>query len=424
MRSVRTTLLSIMACLALLATLGAIPVAAQGDDQGDDNDASVITDWNQTALGSIAAAGILPTSTNIYMGMVHGAIYDAVTSIAGGYEPYLGRLEAEPDASKVAAAAAAAHGVLSELFPDQSADLGARLDDSLADVPDGPAKDAGIAVGEAAAEAMLAAREGDGMGEENPLTYPDGAGGYRPTPPQYAEYPDAGIANVRTFLADDATYYRTPGPLPLDSPEYAAEFEEVRTLGAKEGSARTAEHEDLMAFWFGPIPQWAQVERSLTAEHGLGIEEAARLFAMANLAAADASVACHADKYHWMFWRPIAAIREADTDDNPATEADPEWEPVAATPPYPDHPSGWNCYAGAHVGALREFFGTDEMTYQITSPDVPEPRDYTSFSQGLQEGIDLRIWQGIHFRTADVQGAELGLKAAALAADRLAPAMD
>jgi hypothetical protein len=420
MRSVRTTLLSALALMALLATLGALPVAAQAND----DDAGVVSEWNQTALGSIAAAGTLPSSTNIYMGMVHGAIYDAVTSIGGGYEPYIGRLEAEPDCSKVAAAAAAAHGVLSALFPDQSADLQARLEESLAVVPDGPAKDAGVAVGEAAAQAMLAAREGDGMGGENLLTYDDDPGRYRPTPPEFAEYPDAGIANVRMFLADDSAYYRTPGPLALDSPEYAAEFEEVKTLGAREGSARTPEQEALMAFAFGPIPQWAQVERSLTAEHELGIEDAARLFAMANLAAADASVACHADKYHWMLWRPIAAIHEADTDGNPATEADPDWEPVAPTPPYPEHPSGWNCYAGAHVGALREFFGTDEMAYQITSPEVPEPRTYSSFSQGLQEGIDLRIYQGLHFRTADEQGADLGLKAAALAAERLAPTTD
>jgi hypothetical protein len=418
MRSVRTTALSALATTTLLAGLSFAPVAAQsGDDAAD-----VVTDWNRQALGAIAASGAAPTTGSVLMGMVHGAIYDAVVSIAGGYQPYLGRLEADPEASKVAAAAAAAHGVLAGLLPDQSADLQALLDASLAEVPEGAAKDAGIAVGEAAAAAMLAAREGDGRGEPNPLTWDEGAGDYRPTPPAFAEYIDAGIANVRTFLADDATYYRTAGPLALDSPEYAAELEEVRTLGAAEGSTRTAEQDELMAFWFGPGPQWSMAERWLTDEHNLDITEAARLFAMSNLAAADAAISCQADKYHWRFWRPITAIHEADDDGNPETAGDPEWAPInGITPPYPEHPSGWNCNAGAHGGALREFFGTDEMAYEITSPDFPEPRQYVSFSQGLQEGIELRILEGIHFRTGDEQGVEAGLKAAALAAERLAP---
>ena len=418
MRSMRTTALTALATATLLGGLSLAPVAAQPNDDAAD----VVTDWNANALGAISASGAAPTLGSALMGMVHGAVYDAVVSIAGGYEPYLGQVEAEPDASKVAAAAAAAHGVLEGLFPDQSADLQALLDASLAEVPEGPARDAGIAVGAAAAAAMLAAREGDGRGEPNPLTWDDGPGDHRPTPPAFAEYVDAGIANVRTFLADDATYYRTAGPLALDSPEYAAELEEVRTLGAAEGSTRTAEHEELMAFWFGPAPQWSMAERWLTAEHDLDITDAARLFAMSNLAAADAAIACQADKYHYRFWRPITAIQEADDDGNPETTGDPDWTPInGVTPPYPEHPSGWNCNAGAHGGALREFFGTDEIAFEIMSPDFPEPRQYTTISEGLQEGIELRIYEGIHFRNGDEQGVEAGLKAAALAAERLAP---
>ena len=418
MRSVRTTALSVLATTTMLASLSLAPVAAHtGDDAAD-----VVTDWNAQALGAIAASGAAPTTGSVLMGMVHGAVYDAVVSIAGGYEPYLGQLEADPDASKVAAAAAAAHGVLAGLFPDQSADLQAKLDASLTDVPEGPARDAGVAVGEAAAAAMLAEREGDGRGEPNPLTWDEGPGDYRPTPPNFADYVDAGVANVRTFLADDAAYYRTAGPLALDSPAYAAELDEVRALGAREGSTRTAEMDELIDFWFGPAPQWSMAERWLTAEHDLDITEAARLFAISNLAAADAAISCQADKYHWRFWRPITAIHEADDDGNDATTGDPEWLPLLeTTPPYPDHPSGWNCNAGAHGGAIREFFGTDDVAFQMMNPEFPEPRRYTTVSQGLQEGIDLRIYEGIHFRTADEQGVEAGLMAAALAAERLAP---
>ena len=167
--------------------------------------------------------------------MVHGAIYDAVVSIAGGYQPYLGQLEADPTASKVAAAATAAHDVLAGLFPDQAADLQTKLDTSLEAVPDGAAKDAGVAVGQAAAAAMLAAREGDGRGGDFTLTYGDGPGEYRPTPPDMTEFGAAWLGDVKPFLAEDIASYRTEGPYALDSAEYAADFNEVKTLGRARG---------------------------------------------------------------------------------------------------------------------------------------------------------------------------------------------
>jgi hypothetical protein len=354
-------------------------------------------------------------------------MHDAVNAIAGRYQPYLEGLEAEPAASKVTAAAAAAHGVLAGSFPDQAPDLDALLETSLSTVPDGDAKDAGIAVGQAAAAAMLAAREGDGRGGEYTPMYGEGPGEYRPTPPDFGEFPAAWVANVKPFVAASAEDYRTAGPYALDSAEYAADYNEVKAVGAAEGSTRTPEQDALVAFWVSPLGQWSQVERALAMEKGLDITDAARLFAIAGLASGDMGSACHNDKYAWNFWRPITAIHEAANDGNDATEPDPDWVPLQDTlaapntPPYPDHPSGWNCYAGAHVGALQAFFGTDEMAYQISSPNADEPRQYTSFSQGLQEGIDLRILTGIHFRNADVQGAEMGQQAAALAAERLAP---
>jgi hypothetical protein len=406
--------------LATLMVLTAVPaVQAQEADDG----AQTIVDWNLNTLGATGTAGVAPAVTNLYLAMVHGAMHDAVNAVTGRYQPYLGGLESDPSASPAAAAAAAAHGVLAGSFPDQAADLDALLETSLATVPDGAPKDAGIALGEAAAAAMLAAREGDGRGGEYPLTFGEGPGEYRPTPPDFGEFPAAWVANVKPFIAESAEVYRTAGPYALDSAEYAAEFNEVKAVGVAEGSTRTPEQDALIAFWVSPVGQWAQVERALAMEKGLDITDAARLFAVANLAAGDVASACHNDKYVWMFWRPITAIQEAANDGNDATEPDPDWVPLQEgnTPPYPDHPSGWNCYAGAHVGALQAFFGTDEMAYQITSPNASEPRSYTSFSQGLQEGIDLRIYTGIHFRNADVQGAQMGQQAAALAAERLAP---
>lgn len=416
MRSPRMKALVAIAALLVVMT-AATPVAAQ--DAADS--AQVVLDWNQKTLAAAATAGGPPAVTGLFVAMVHGAIYDAVVSIAGGYQPYLGQLAADPGASKAAAAATAAHGVLSDLFPDQAPDLQALLDTSLGALPDGAAKDAGVAVGQAAAAAMLAARDGDGRGGEHPLDYGDGPGQYRPTPPDLTEFGAAWIADVTPFVAESAAVYRTEGPFALDSAEYAADYEEVKTLGALEGSTRTADQDALAGFWVTPLGQWFAVARSLATAEGLDIVEAARLFAIAGLAAGDATIGTFDDKYHWMLWRPLTAIQEAGADGNDATEADPAWQPLVDTPPYPDHPSGWNAYAGAIVGAMQTFFGTDEMAYQISSPNSEEPRTYTSFSQGLQEGVDLRILQGIHFRNADVQAVELGQQAATLAAERLAP---
>ncbi len=219
---------------------------------------------------------------------------------------------------------------------------------------------------------MLAARKDDGRGVPYTLTWGDGPGEYRPTPPEFPEFPASWVAKVKPFLAESADYYRTEGPYALTSAEYAKDYNEVKTLGALEGSSRTPEQEALTKFWISPIGQWSQVERALATEKGLDITEAARLFAMANLAAADTSSAIWTDKYHWKFWRPITAIAEAESDGNPDTAADPNWQPLGGpTPPYPDHPSGFNGIAGAHVGALQQFFGTDDMAYQIEQPGHP-----------------------------------------------------
>jgi len=408
------------AVLLAVAVAGATTTAPVTAGTPDDS-AAVILEWNQHTLGAIATAEAPPAHASLYLAMVHGAVYDAVASIIDGYQPYLGTVDADATASPVAAAAVAAHDVLAATFPDQAAALGALLEASLIAVPGGPEKDAGVAVGMAAAQAMLAAREGDGRGVPNPITPGTQPGEWRPTPPDLAEFPGSWIAKVTPFLAESAAHYRTEGPRSLESAEYALEYDEVRTLGSKEGSTRDEQQGAMMAFWIGPVPQWSAVERALATEKGLDIGEAARLFALANLAAADASIGCFDDKYHWMFWRPITAIHEAASDGNPATEADPAWEPVAPAPPYPDHPSGFNCLAGAHVGALQAFFGTDEMAFRIENPDITPPREYASFTQGLDESIELRIYQGLHFRSAEVQGAQLGLKAAALAAERLPP---
>jgi hypothetical protein len=336
-------------------------------------------------------------------------------------------LEAAPDASPVAAAGAAAHGVLAGTFPDQAAALDPLLEASLADVPDGDAEMAGVAVGEAAAAAMLAARDGDGRGVANPITTGTEPGMYRPTPPDLGEFPGSWIAKVTPFLADSAAAYRTAGPHGLDSEayaaEYEAEYEEVLTLGGAEGSARTPDLDAIAAFWTGATPQWSAVERSLTTERDLGITDAARLVAVANLAAADADIGCFDDKY------PLDVLATGHRHPRGRGGRQPGHRGgrrLDATrgqqPAVPGTPSGFNCLAGAHVGALRGFLGTDEVAFAVPSlAEGGEPRSYTPLTQAMNEVIDARTFQGLHFRAAEAQGAQLGHRAAELALERLAP---
>jgi hypothetical protein len=181
-------------------------------------------------------------------------------------------------------------------------------------------------------------------------------------------------------------------------------------------------------FWQDSGPAiWNRVFRALATSHGLDVVDSARLFAMTNLAAADGAIGCWNDKYYWNFWRPVTAIREAASDGNPATAADPNWLPLfdpsvpvsgppLVTPGFPDHPSGHGCVSGATVYALKAFFGTDKVSFTATSnkcsPAPCPPRSFQRFSQALKEIIDARVWGGIHFRTADVQGTVIGKKVA------------
>jgi hypothetical protein len=217
---------------------------------------------------------------------------------------------------------------------------------------------------------------------------------------------------------------RSDGPNPLTSVAYADDFNEVKELGSLTSTRRTADQTEAAIFWQDHGPAlWNRVLRALAASRGLDIAENARLFAMENLAAADGAIGCWNDKAYWNFWRPITAIREAATDDNPATEADPNWLPLfdpatpqfgspLVTPGFPDHPAGHGCISGAIVHTLQNFFDTDKIAFSAFSNRTRTTRSFDRFSQALKEVIDARVWGGIHFRTADVQGAVLGKKVA------------
>jgi CheY-like chemotaxis protein len=375
--------------------------------------ANTVVDWNryaEQAINQVAQQRGQPDLAVLDTAMVQGAVYDAVNAIARTNQPYLVAPPARRWYSEDAAAATAAYRTLTALLPEQQSTLEPLFEQSLAAIPGGAAKAGGITVGSKAAEAMLAARENDGRGEPFPIAIGTEPGEWRPTPPAFALDPAAWMANVKPFLIPSAERLRTRGPNPLTSRAYAKEFVEVKELGAASDSSRTRDQTAVALYW--DRPPWWQIFRSLAQSQKLNAADTARLMAMVSLAGADATIACRNDKYHWNWWRPITAIREAASDGNPATQQDEDWTSLIDAPPYPDHPAGHTCGSGAFVGALRSFFGTDRIAFSATSSSSGATWSFTSFSQALDEVIDSRVWGGIHFRTAEVQGAQLGREVA------------
>ena len=396
--------------------------------------ADAVTDWNAIAATTIVVnAGQPPPVSALSFAMVQGAVYDAVSAIDRGHQPYLVQPPSSPTDSKEAAAATAAFRVLvgfpdlPGLFPAQLPTLQPQYDAYMATLPDNPpgSKAAGIAIGETTARAMLTARLNDGRFGPPPTLYPPAPGIWRPTPPNYANDPAPWVGNVRPFLVPSAEMLRTDGPNALTSDAYAEDVNEIKEVGSLYSTTRTADQTDAAIFWQDHLHAFMnRLFRNLAASQGLNIAESARLFAMENLAAADAAIGCWNDKYYWQFWRPITAIREADSDGNPATVADPTWLPLfdpatpvfsgppLVTPPFPDHPSGHCSATSAFVQTLQNFFGTDKIGFSASSNKSGTTRSFDRFSDALKEVIDARVWAGIHFRTADVQGAVLGKKVA------------
>ena len=412
-----------LAALAAVVAL-AVPVAAQANE---------VTNWNSIAQNTILAQPphtSAPPASAVFMAMVQGSVYGAVNAIDRRHRPYLVHRRF-PHASEDAAVATAAFLVLNALFPAQHDALQAQYDASLAGIPDGRPKDQGIEVGADAAEAMLAQGH-DGRAEPVPPLPPSGPGYWQPLIGPNGNPlldPSPWVALAQPFLIRSPSQFRTAGPNPLTSAAYAADVNEVETLGALDSPFRTPEETHTAVFWqTNPLAVFNGVARRLADERGLDVTDSALLFGMMDLAAGDAQINCWNDKYHWDSWRPISAIRHADLDGNPATTADPTWQPLFVptldpaiagagppliTPPFPEHPSGHLCYTSSSVHALQAFLGTNDLTFYVTSSRFPvEQRYFNHLSDVIDEVTEARIWAGIHFRTADEQGALLGERVA------------
>ncbi|GHJ99469.1 hypothetical protein SY2F82_12670 [Streptomyces sp. Y2F8-2] len=375
-------------------------------------DPAAIRAWNAIAADTIAT-NLGPTRPSgqavVWHGFVSAAVYNAVVGIQGDYAPYKWQERGPSTASPEAAAVAAAHRVLLTYFPASRAGLDAAYADWLAGIPDGTAKTQGVDFGERAADRLITLREGDGRNAPVQFTTPPAPGVWRPTPPGHLPFIDPWLGRLRPMLLLSPDQFR-PGPPPaLHSARYAQDLNEVKSMGAKTGSPRTALQTETALFFGGSLVTQIQAAlRDYTDRHHLGIAETARVFAAANTSATDAVITAWDAKLRYGRWRPITAVQLADTDGNPATQADPQWQPLLLTPPHPDYLSGHTTVTGAVTRTLSGILGTTRLDLNIPSEITGTTRHYAYADQLDQDMIDARVWAGIHFRSADVAGAQAG----------------
>lgn len=391
---------------ALVAPLTIGSSSSAAAPTGTDPNPVVTWDLNaQTAIWDIAVQQ--PNEQVRSFAMVSGAVYDAVNAVAGmPYQPYLLK-PARGTGSPEAAAATAAHHVLAAMFPAQQERLRAQYEQYLAGIPDGPGKAGGIAAGVDAGAAMVAARQDDGAFGDQAWTSGTEPGQWRPTPPTFASA-GAWTGYIKPFLVPDISAFRSPGPPVLGSRGYAREVNEVAAVGSATSTVRTADQTEAAIFWHDRQSVGWQMKRQLAVTQRLSPLQTARMFALVDLVVAESGTACFREKDRWSFWRPVTSVQEADTDGNSRTVPDSDWMPLLVTPPFPEYPSGHAAGTGARMSAYTAFFGRDRISFSAFSVDANATRHYSSFSQALAELLEARIWGGVHFRAADVDGAVLG----------------
>lgn len=391
---------------------------------------NAVTDWAaivQPAIHSGAAPRSAGTSQILHT-MVMLAVYDATMATEGGYEPYATAIQAAPGADARAAVATAAYLTSrARIDPVRYAYLDGQYATYLAGVPDGPAKTAGIHVGQDAAAAVLALRAGDGFA--NVVTYvcstiplpvgefePDTGCPSAPTSPQPV---DVKLAQIRPFTFSDPARFRPDGPRALTSDEYTSDYVETRDYGRADSTRRSPEQTDVAYFWAGhPYVHWNQNLIGLAISRGLSLRETARFFAMVHTAVSDATIAGFEAKYYYRAWRPRTAIPQADRDGNPDTDPDPAWTPLLKVN-HPEYPSGHAFWSTALTDAVAAFFGTNKVAWTIVTPRTLVPdvvkteRSYGDLNALMREIDDARVWAGLHWRHTMRRGAQVGRKVAA-----------
>jgi hypothetical protein len=394
-------------CLVVPSTADASAEAGAPD--------TFVSQWDAIGSQALTAAALPPTDGHTIFAYESIAVYDAVTALRPGYEPFAVRATAPAGASVEAAVAAAAHRILVHYVPGQAAAL---LDpayaSSLAGISAGQSKSDGIALGEQVAAELISVRADDGF--RAPVTYtppnPPVPGVWLPTAPT----PPAGtyLGRMRPFALDSADQFRPAGPPALDSKRWAHEFNEVKDLGSSSSPTRTPDQTIAARFWAeAPVQQGHNALRRFVGEHDLDVGDAARFMAMVSVTFADAQIACYDAKYHYAFWRPITAIRAGDTDDNDATVGDAAWSPLLpATPNHPDYPSAHSCITPTVGLVIARFLGTGQIDLTIPSLTGLGDRHYATATALTDDVSNARIWGGIHFRSAVEDGTDIARRTA------------
>jgi hypothetical protein len=399
--------------LFLLASAGLAPASARAD---------VLGEWNDAAVGAIVEAKLLPPAGSRVMAILDVAMFDAVNAVQPRYEPYAWRGGAVRDASAEAAAASAAHAVLEALLPDRGKAWDGLLAASLARIPAGPPRDGGIALGQKVAAVILALRADDGSNAPNtyrPITTP---GRYVPT----ALPVSTAWGRVKPWTLERCDQFRPAPPPPIESAVWQRDVEEIRTVGGRASTSRTAYQSEAARFWVmaGPPALWP-VMRSLASAPGRTLVQDARLFAAATMAVADAHIAVFDAKYAYLFWRPITAVRNGGGLHEPGPQ-ELAWEPLLDTPMHPEYPCAHCITSAALAAVMEEEFGTGTVpTIDMTSLTAPGvTHHWTTIDQYVQEVSSARIWGGIHYRNSTEVGASMGRQIAAKALARLPPRAD
>ena len=427
---------SLLAATALVAAFSSGAFAAS----------NAVIDANAAAGVAATKACIAPSDNPFHeshaYAMMHLAIHDALNAIDRKYEPYAYDQKADPGTSPDAAVAAAAHDVLVPLIKQLPADLlkagcidagvaaaDAAYTAALANVPNGPAKTQGVAVGQAAATAILAKRAADNSTKGpflNKNCPPVGQPGAYQCTPERPFVAFEAWANVTPFVLQDNTQFRPGPPYAVTDAKFKADLDEVKSLGGDNKttpSARTSDQSQIALFWMESSPlKWNRIARTVATDKGLDVWQSARLFAILDMALADGYVAMSASKNHYNFWRPVTAIR---------SNGDASWTPFQITPPNQDYPSGHSIEGGAAAEVLKQLFGTDQVGFKDCGAKLPDGttcydttpvlRSFSSFTQAADENAYSRVLIGFHFRNATAEGTAYGRKIGERASTLLQP---